>query len=90
MKAVRAYLRSPAGIIGALNVAANLAIHDAAVRDRLAQVVAQVRPACFSVIAEIAAGIVATVVLALLTDALLVLLGRAVMPWTRRREVRGS
>src|SRR5699024_5407929 len=38
--------------------------------------------------AEIAAGIVATVALALLTDALLVLLGRAVMTWTRRPEVR--
>ncbi|MDN6328661.1 MAG: ABC transporter permease [Brachybacterium sp.] len=37
--------------------------------------------------AEIAAGIVATVVLALLIDALLVLLGRAVMPWTRRQGV---
>ncbi|ASK65682.1 ABC transporter permease [Brachybacterium avium] len=39
------------------------------------------------ILAEIAAGIVATVVLALLTDTLLVLLGRAVMPWARRQGV---
>jgi osmoprotectant transport system permease protein len=36
--------------------------------------------------AEIAAGIVATAVLALLTDALLVLLGRVLMPWHRGRK----
>src|SRR5699024_2412670 len=40
------------------------------------------------IVEEIAAGIVATAALALLTDALLVLLGRAVMPWTRQPEVR--
>lgn len=40
------------------------------------------------ILAEIAAGIVATVLLALLIDALLVMLGRAVMPWTRRQGVR--
>lgn len=38
------------------------------------------------IVEEIAAGIVLTVVLALLTDALLVLLGRLIMPWTRRAE----
>ena len=38
--------------------------------------------------AEIAAGIVVTAALALLTDALLVLLGRVIMPWTRRQEGR--
>ncbi|WP_193103687.1 ABC transporter permease [Brachybacterium sp. FME24] len=40
------------------------------------------------IIAEIAAGVVLTAVLAVLTDALLVLLGRALMPWTRQRSVR--
>ena len=38
------------------------------------------------IVEEIAAGIVLTAVLALLTDALLVLLGRLIMPWTRRVE----
>jgi osmoprotectant transport system permease protein len=37
--------------------------------------------------AEIIAGIVATVLLALALDALLVLLGRLVMPWTRRSAI---
>ncbi|HIY24539.1 MAG TPA: ABC transporter permease subunit [Candidatus Brachybacterium merdigallinarum] len=40
------------------------------------------------IIAEIAAGVVLTAVLALVTDALLVLLGRALMPWTRAQGVR--
>ena len=40
------------------------------------------------IVAEIAAGIVVTAALALLTDALLVLLGRVIMPWTRRQEGR--
>ena len=35
------------------------------------------------ILAEIGAGVVLTAVLALLTDALLVLLGRALMPWSR-------
>ncbi|BDZ50952.1 ABC transporter permease [Frondihabitans sucicola] len=47
-----------------------------------------------AIIAEIVAGIVLTVVLALVLDALLVLLGRALMPWSRataapsRRQAR--
>ncbi|BDZ53288.1 hypothetical protein GCM10025870_03610 [Agromyces marinus] len=40
--------------------------------------------------AEIIAGIVATVVLALGLDALSVLLGRILMPWTRRRAPIGA
>lgn len=36
-----------------------------------------------SIVAEIVSGIVLTVVLALILDALLVLLGRALMPWSR-------
>ena len=40
------------------------------------------------IVEEIAAGIVVTAALALLTDALLVLLGRLIMPWTRRTEGR--
>lgn len=39
------------------------------------------------ILAEILAGVVLTAVLALLADALLVLLGRAIMPWTRSAEV---
>jgi osmoprotectant transport system permease protein len=35
------------------------------------------------ILAEVASGLVMTVVIALLLDALLVLLGRALMPWTR-------
>ena len=42
------------------------------------------------ILAEVAAGVVVTAVLALLTDALLVLLGRAVMPWTRAQKGRRS
>ena len=38
------------------------------------------------IFAEVITGIVATVVLALLVDGLLVLLGRALMPWTRVRR----
>jgi len=40
------------------------------------------------IIAEVLAGTLAVVVIALLVDALLVLAGRALMPWTRRRRVR--
>lgn len=40
------------------------------------------------ILAEVAAGVVVTAALALLTDALLVLLGRAVMPWTRAQKGR--
>lgn len=40
------------------------------------------------IIAAILTGIVVTVALALVLDALLVLLGRAFMPWTRTRRVR--
>lgn len=36
------------------------------------------------IVVEILAGVVATMVIALVIDALLVLLGRALMPWTRR------
>ncbi|GAA1489739.1 ABC transporter permease [Brachybacterium sacelli] len=42
------------------------------------------------ILAEIAAGVVFTAVLALLTDALLVLLGRALMPWSRTTAGRRS
>ncbi|QIK71278.1 ABC transporter permease subunit [Propioniciclava coleopterorum] len=40
------------------------------------------------ILAEIVTGIILTVVLALLLDGLLVLLGRVLMPWTRKRPVR--
>lgn len=39
------------------------------------------------IMAEIVAGIVLTIVMALVLDGLLVLLGRALMPWTRGRSV---
>lgn len=42
------------------------------------------------IVEEIFAGVVATMVVALLFDALLVLLGRLVMPWTRAASTRRS
>lgn len=39
------------------------------------------------IVAEVLAGVVAVVVIALVIDLLLVLLGRALMPWTRRTAV---
>src|SRR5699024_7071250 len=42
------------------------------------------------IVAEIAAGVILTVVIALLIDALLVLLGRLVMPWTRPQPAQGA
>ncbi|WP_114856144.1 ABC transporter permease [Brachybacterium sp. YJGR34] len=42
------------------------------------------------ILAEIAAGVVLTAALALIIDALLVLLGRALMPWTRQQGVRSA
>lgn len=41
------------------------------------------------IVEEVLAGVVATAALALLVDALLQLLGRLVMPWTRGRSARG-
>jgi osmoprotectant transport system permease protein len=43
-----------------------------------------------TILAEIIAGIVLTVVLALVLDGLLVLLGRALMPWTRAQSTSTS
>jgi osmoprotectant transport system permease protein len=43
-----------------------------------------------TILAEIIAGIVLTVVLALVLDGLLVLLGRALMPWTRTQSTSAS
>jgi osmoprotectant transport system permease protein len=39
------------------------------------------------IVVEIFAGVVAVVVIALVVDYLLVLLGRAVMPWTRKQKL---
>ena len=40
------------------------------------------------IVAEVLAGVVAVVIIALIIDVLLVLLGRALMPWSRRAAVR--